>query len=438
LVELSEIFYLAAYPFALAIVLVIKSKKTLRSFAFDVWLATGLAAFLYFVFPFIASQHDFIPNSYWGRLILEERKYDSAAAAFPAFHAMWAFISARYFSKTYSRQKLLWWIVAILIAVSCLTTHNHTIADVLAALLIFWIVAMRSRIWNFIRQITERIANSWKEWRYGSVRIINHGFYAGIAAFVGTLIIGCIVPSRFVYTAGVSGTFAIVGAALWAQLIEGSPKLQRPFGYYGSVVAVILCCLVWVALGLDFFVLLGAVVLSAPWVQVIGRLRCLVQGCCHGKPAPEWLGIHFTNSNSRVNKISGLRGACIHPTQLYSIGSNIIIGIVLIRLKTLNMPASFITGIYFLLNPIARFVEEFFRGEAQTPYWAGMRIYQRIAIVNMILGAVFTCIPSPELPALRFNEPAMFWAIGLSIFATAAYGVDFPNSTRRFARLTSN
>jgi phosphatidylglycerol:prolipoprotein diacylglycerol transferase len=102
------------------------------------------------------------------------------------------------------------------------------------------------------------------------------------------------------------------------------------------------------------------------------------------------------------------------------------------------MPASFIAGIYLLLNAIARFVEESLRGEAQTPYWAGMRIYQWIAIVNMIAGAIFTCIPSGMLPPFQLNMPAFYWALTISILSSAAYGLDFPNSNRRFARLTSN
>jgi prolipoprotein diacylglyceryltransferase len=178
--------------------------------------------------------------------------------------------------------------------------------------------------------------------------------------------------------------------------------------------------------------------MAGPWIQSIGRLRCLVQGCCHGRPSNDNIGIRFTHPYSRVNKISGLAGVPLHPTQLYSIGTNIIAGLILIRLYSLGMSSSFIVGIYFILNGTGRFVEESFRGEAQTPYWAGMRIYQWIAIINIIIGATFTSIPNSGVLLFQPNIVSFFLAIVMGVLVTIASGVDFPESNRRFARLTSN
>jgi prolipoprotein diacylglyceryltransferase len=177
--------------------------------------------------------------------------------------------------------------------------------------------------------------------------------------------------------------------------------------------------------------------MAAPWIQSIGRLRCLVQGCCHGKPSSNEIGIRFTHPNSRVNKISGLSGAALHPTQLYSIGTNLVTGLVLLRLFSIHMPSAFIIGIYLIFNGLGRFVEESLRGEAQTPYWAGMRIYQWIAIINIIVGAFFTTIPGTRTLSFQFNIESLFLAIIAGILVTIASGIDFPDSNRRFARLTS-
>jgi hypothetical protein len=102
------------------------------------------------------------------------------------------------------------------------------------------------------------------------------------------------------------------------------------------------------------------------------------------------------------------------------------------------MSSSFIIGIYFILNGLGRFVEESFRGEAQTPYWAGMRIYQWIAIINILVGAFFTTIPNSGTLLFRPNIESLFLAMGMGILVTIVSGVDFPESNRRFARLTSN
>ena len=101
------------------------------------------------------------------------------------------------------------------------------------------------------------------------------------------------------------------------------------------------------------------------------------------------------------------------------------------------MSATFITGLYLLLNGIGRFIEEYFRGEVQTPYWLGMRIYQWIAIINMIVGAIFTCLPSPNMIGFHLSIESFYWSVAFGLSVIIAYGVDFPNSNRRFARLTS-
>ena len=48
-------------------------------------------------------------------------------------------------------------------------------------------------------------------------------------------------------------------------------------------------------------------------------------------------------------------------------------------------------------------MEESFRGESQTPYWAGMRIYQWIAIDNILFGVFFTCISNSGAIILQPN-----------------------------------
>lgn len=434
----TVVFYVLTYLFAFLVPWVIRSKKDLRSFEIDILFATILCGLTYFLIPSFTRQRLFISHSLMGNLILLDRSFDGASASLPSFHVVWAFVAARYFSHNLKKLKWLWYLLAVLISISCITTANHSLADVVAAIILLLIVFYRGRIWDFIRLQSEHIANSWAEWRFGPVRVINHGFYAGAAGFAGSLIIGSFVDSKYSAAGFVICIFGIVGAGLWAQFVEGSPRLQRPYGYYGSVIGgAIGCMFVTFIFSLNFFILLAATAMAAPWIQILGRLRCLVQGCCHGKPAKDWLGICFTHPYSRVNKISGLTGIPLHPTQLYSIATNLITGLILIRLFRLGMPANFIIGIYSLLNGMGRFVEEAYRGEAQTPYWAGMRIYQWIAIVTILLGAVFTAIPDIKMVPFQFNLQALYWAVAVGLLSIIAYGVDFPLSNRRFARLTS-
>jgi prolipoprotein diacylglyceryltransferase len=224
----------------------------------------------------------------------------------------------------------------------------------------------------------------------------------------------------------------LLGAGAWAQWIEGSSLLRRPFGFYGGLIGVGLACLFFE----ERWTLLGAHCLAAPWMQAIGRLRCLVNGCCHGAPAPPEFGIRVTHERSRVTRLAGLAGVGIHPTQLYSILSNIFLGLVLFRLWFSGCPLLIVCGVYGIGNGIARFVEEAYRGEPQTSIIWGLRLYQWIAVGSAIAGALLTTLRSPGAPTLIPSGQGVLWALAFALISGAAMGVDFPEADRPLARLT--
>jgi protein-S-isoprenylcysteine O-methyltransferase Ste14 len=435
--EWSEIFYLLPYLLVVLVPFVLATRAQVRSFILDVQWAMFAAFFMYLVFPFVVAQRPFTPGSFFGELIYLERSYDSATAALPAFHVIWAFILSKYFAARFGKA-FFWQLLAVLISLSCIGNGSHAVLDVVAGYLIFQLVNKRNSVWNTIRCGAERIANSWKDWRWGELRLINHGFYAGMAAFAGMLIVGACLERAHAFTGFCIGLCAIAGAAVWAQWVEGSPRLLRPYGYYGSVVGIFVSvAAVSVLCDIPLMYLLAAFALAGPLFQVFGRLRCLVQGCCHGKPCNPTLGLRFNHPQSRVLKMASLKGMPIYPTQLYSIGSNILIALILFRLVSLHMPVSFIAGSYLILNGLARFAEEALRGEPQTVYWRGLRLYQWLAIVSIAGGAFTTTIHAPEHISMNLHPAAIGWALLMGIIATICYGVDFPNSGKRFARLTS-
>jgi len=228
----------------------------------------------------------------------------------------------------------------------------------------------------------------------------------------------------------------LVGAGLWAQFIEGSPVLLRPFGYYGGLLGTILGALAAPLTGSSVWLLLAAFGVSGPWIQALGRLRCLVQGCCHGRPAPEAVGIRYVHPQSRVTRLTQWAGVPIHATPLYSILWNIVTGIVLARLWTLHAPLHLIAGLYLILNGLGRFVEEAYRGEPQTPVIARLRVYQWMAIASIVVGALLTAVGhAAPAPVPQFSMMSLFPALSFGAMCWFALGVDFPHANRRFARL---
>ncbi len=114
------------------------------------------------------------------------------------------------------------------------------------------------------------------------------------------------------------------------------------------------------------------------------------------------------------------------------------IGVLLARLWSLGAGLLLTTGVYMILAGISRFVEESFRGEPQTPILAGLRLYQWTAIVMLMSGLVLTSIGSPAAPGVAgWSDPITIGlAVLFGLIAAAAMGVDFPESKRRYARLS--
>jgi prolipoprotein diacylglyceryltransferase len=229
---------------------------------------------------------------------------------------------------------------------------------------------------------------------------------------------------------------AELGAGMWAQLVEGSPQLLRPYGYFGSVVTVFMLATVAGLAGRDPWLLLSAMAVGGCITQVLGRLRCMVQGCCHGRLVNAPWGIRHTHPRSRVVRLSDLGGKRLHPTALYSVLWTLVVFCALLRLWLLAVPLPFISGSYLILVGLGRFVEEHFRGEPQTAEIRGLRLYQWLAIACVIGGSALTSVagsaaPQPQMPG------ATVWPVlaGVLLVTYAAYGVDVPGSNRRFSRL---
>jgi hypothetical protein len=127
----------------------------------------------------------------------------------------------------------------------------------------------------------------------------------------------------------------------------------------------------------------------------------------------------------------------VHATQVYSILCNVVVAAALFRLLQLRCSAPFLCGIYLLLSGAGRFVEEAYRGEPQTMTMYGLHLYQWIAALCMVAGAALTCVRGPEIPgAFDLRISTILIAIGCGAIAWFVTGMDFPESSRRFARLT--
>lgn len=432
----TEAIYASTYIVVLLTPFLVRTVPALREFAQRGIIAILLILPIYLFLPVFVPPRPFVASTPFGHLLAFEQTPYSGAAAFPSFHVVWAFVAASALGRQSRFAQWFWWAWAVAVAISCVTTGMHSILDVLAGAACFWLILCRDRIWKTLLASSERIANSWREWRMGPVRIINHGAYAGLAAAVGIALISMLLPTRSEIVLVSIYSCAILGAALWAQWVEGSPSLLRPLGFYGGMIGASIGVLPALFLGINLWTVLASISFAAPWIQAIGRVRCLVQGCCHGRPTRAVQGIRYTHPRSRVCRLAHLSGTPVHATPLYSILWNLWTGLALLRLVSLHVAPAMVAGIYLILSGAGRFVEEAYRGEPQTKRILGLPIYQWIAVLTIVAGAAMTAVhTSINVGPPEFRSSVLPVAVACGIATWFVAGVDFPESSRRFARL---
>ena len=433
-IEWTAALYAGAYAWVALAPLAATSQAALRRFIRDGWVGSAVIFWCFLVFPLTAAPRPLGGAAWLGHLLEFDRAHDTAFCAFPSFHVFWPLLAARLWAGRLPA--VVSYGLATAMAVSCLTTAMHSLADVAAGFAVFAFVNQLDDAWRALLRATETVANSWRDWRLGGVRVINHGAYVGAAAAAGLYLVGLLLGDEHAVSILVVAGCGLLGAGIWAQLLESSSGLSRPFGYYGGIFggcAGIVIAQLWRG---DGWLLLGAFSVASPLIQGVGRLRCLVQGCCHGSPCADHLGIRYRHPLSRVCKMARWRDTPVYPTPLYSIIGNVVIIGLLLRLWLVGADLGLVAGGYYLLSACARFMEEGYRGEPQTIRFGGLAIYQWLALLFVLGGAVLTVLPSPAAPPIaRLTANPLLYAVPFGLLVWFAMGVDFPESNRRFSRL---
>ncbi|MFN7924521.1 MAG: prolipoprotein diacylglyceryl transferase family protein [Bryobacteraceae bacterium] len=432
IIPISGLFYWSEYLAVIISPFLARTRHDLRRYFVRTYAAIVIAFLLYFTVPSTAPRPP-LPEAGWlTDLLAWERGQYPASVAFPSFHVMWALLIAR-LAQDSRRAPWFWWPWAICVSASCIFTGMHWILDAVVGAAFALVLFRYEQAWSAIRGATEWVANSWCEWRMGPVRIMNQALPAGIAAGVGIWIAGSFAGPDRLGAVLLAAAAAMAGSGLWAQVIEGSPRLLRPFGFYGALLGGAIAA----AVCPDPWWMLAAFAVAAPAVQGIGRIRCLVNGCCHGDRAPGAVGIRYDAPQTRPAALANLRGQPIYPVQLFSIAANLMTFLLLRRMWSAGASLELICGVYLIANGIARFAEEGYRGEPQTPVLAGLRLYQWLAVACVIAGAVVTTMGSTPSPAMRLGAAPLLGALVFAVFAAVAFGVDLPRSKWRLSRLSA-
>jgi phosphatidylglycerol---prolipoprotein diacylglyceryl transferase len=130
--------------------------------------------------------------------------------------------------------------------------------------------------------------------------------------------------------------------------------------------------------------------------HVIGRLGCLMAGCCYGRTTDVPWGITFTSQVAADTARTPL-GRPLHPTQIYDAGAELLILAFLLLLERRGKSFAGRTfWLYMLLYAISRFIVEMFRGDARGVV-AGMSTSQFVSVLLVPI-ALFMLLRLRRIP----------------------------------------
>jgi phosphatidylglycerol:prolipoprotein diacylglycerol transferase len=113
-----------------------------------------------------------------------------------------------------------------------------------------------------------------------------------------------------------------------------------------------------------------------PFTLAIGRVGCLLHGCCRGVPWDGWCAIAYSDGVHR------------HPIPAYEIAFDLAVGFMFIWMVRNRVARGHLFSIFLILYGVFRFATEYIR-ETPRLYGGVISGYQVLACLSVILGAAF-------------------------------------------------
>jgi phosphatidylglycerol---prolipoprotein diacylglyceryl transferase len=195
------------------------------------------------------------------------------------------------------------------------------------------------------------------------------------------------------------GLWAVIGGIIGARLLHVIDK----WDYYiyhpdqllnfaglavwgavlGGVAAILIYCLVK---KLSFWKLGDIVAPGAIMAQAIGRVGCLINGCCYGDTCDLPISVVYQNSNSYAPQ-----GVPIYPTQEFHIIWNLIgFGVLWLLRKRLKVDGALFL-IWLIFFAVGDYAIRWFRGDT-TPFMFGLPEAQVADIAVAVVAAVMLVV----------------------------------------------
>ncbi len=132
--------------------------------------------------------------------------------------------------------------------------------------------------------------------------------------------------------------------------------------------------------------------------SVFGRVGCLLNGCCYGRPTDVPWAITFTNP--QAHELSGTPlGVALHPTEIYDALLNFGLYLFLAWLFRRKKFDGQVFATYLLCYAVTRSIVEYFRGDyTDLHYHLGLTPAQWISVPIFVAGLALATVLSRREP----------------------------------------
>jgi len=187
-----------------------------------------------------------------------------------------------------------------------------------------------------------------------------------------TVLVG-VVGSRVAYIVQEWAYYSQHPENIWTLKFEGLTS-------FGGVIGGLIAMAIWARLRkVSLLALLD--VASVPFLVAhsVGRVGCLLNGCCYGGPTDSFLGVHF----------HGLDEAR-HPAQLYDSLMCLAAAWLISATERRGLMVGRSFSLALVAYGLSRFIYEFWRAGESSTYWGALPITQAqaAALVMCVLGLV--------------------------------------------------
>jgi phosphatidylglycerol:prolipoprotein diacylglycerol transferase len=176
----------------------------------------------------------------------------------------------------------------------------------------------------------------------------------------------------------------------WASIIGGEGLTAWGAVLGASLGCWIYCKIAKIKIGYVFDLVAPGIIMA----QAIGRLGCLMNGCCYGIPTTLPIGMEYTNPLSL-----GYGAGFTYPTVIFEIIFNVLAFVALLKIRGRVKPEGSLYVIYLSFYSVWRLGIDFIRDG--TPFLFGLHQAQVISIIILLVAVPWLVMNA------RFGKPEL-------------------------------